>query len=175
MSSRAFGAPVEKFDELHEAIASYIARAAEKLRLQSSVAAAVYVFIHTNRFKEAEPQYGAGVTVALIDPSDDTLRLIAAAREGLEAIYREGYRYKKAGVMLTMLSEKDARQRCLFDNTASTEKSSRLMRVLDAVNAEFGRDTLRSAASGRHQRWAMRSEMRSPRYTTRWDELPVAS
>ena len=175
MSSRAFGASVEHIEEIQAAVASYLARAAEKLRQQSSVAAAVYVFINTNRFKEDEPQYGAGVTVTLLDPSDDTLVLTAAALDGVRAIYREGYRYKKAGVMLTMLTDKDARQANLFEDKTSSEKSSRLMQVMDSVNREFGRDTLRSAASAASSRWAMRAEMKSPRYTTRWDELPSVS
>ena len=175
MSSRAFGASVEHIEEIQAAVASYLARAAEKLRQQSSVAAAVYVFINTNRFKEDEPQYGAGVTVTLLDPSDDTLVLTAAALDGVRAIYREGYRYKKAGVMLTMLTDKDARQANLFEDKTSSEKSSRLMLVMDSVNREFGRDTLRSAASAASSRWAMRAEMKSPRYTTRWDELPSVS
>lgn len=176
MSSRAFGAPVERIEELQAAVITYLSRAAEKLRLQSSVAAAIYVFIHTNRFKDDEPQYGAGVTVTLIDPSDDTRVLTAAALDGLNAIYREGYRYKKAGIMLTMLSDKVSRQGNLFEDKAASEKSTRLMQVMDSINREFGRDTLRSAASGRSQpEWAMRADMKSPRYTTRWEELPIAS
>ena len=175
MSSRSFGAPVETIAELREAVASYIARAAEKLRQQSSVSAAVYVFVQTNRFKTDEPQYSCGVTVPLVDTSDDTMVLTRAAFQGLAAIYRQGFRYKKTGVMLTLLSDKAGRQETLFDDPTSRDKSTRLMAVMDAVNREFGRDTLSSGASGVTQRWAMRSENRSPRYTTRWDELPVVS
>lgn len=175
MSSRSFGTPVETIAELREAVATYIARAAEKLRQQGSVSAAVYVFVQTNRFKIDEPQYSCGVTVPLVDTTGDTLVLTRAAFQGLAAIYRPGFRYKKAGVMLTLLSDKTGRQETLFDDPVSRGKSTRLMAVMDAVNREFGRDTLRSGASGVAQRWAMRSENRSPRYTTRWDELPVAS
>ena len=175
MSSRSFGIPVETIAELREAVATYIARAAEKLRQQGSVSAAVYIFVQTNRFKTDEPQYSCGVTVPLVDTSDDTMVLTRAAFQGLAAIYRQGFRYKKAGVMLTLLSNKAGRQETLFDDPASRAKSTRLMAVMDAVNREFGRDVLRSGACGVAQRWAMRSENRSPRYTTRWDELPVAS
>lgn len=173
MSSRSFGTPVETLAELREAVATYIARAAEKLRQQASVSAAVYVFVQTNRFKTEEPQYSSGVTVPLADTTDDTMVLTRAAFQGLAAIYRQGFRYKKAGVMLTLLSDKTGRQETLFDDPVSRAKSTRLMEVMDVVNREFGRDTLRSGASGVAQRWTMRSENRSPRYTTRWEELPV--
>ena len=175
MSSRSFGRAVEALDELREAVASHVARAAEKLRHQGSLSAAVYVFIQTNRFKEEEPQYSAGMTVPLPNSSDDTLALSQAAFQGLAAIFREGFHYKKAGVMLTLLSDKAARQETLFDAPVTMAKSANLMAVLDAVNRAFGRDTIKSGASGLAQRWAMRSENRSPRYTTRWDELPLVS
>ena len=173
MSSRSFGVPVETMGELRESVASYLARAAEKLRRQNSAAGAVYVFILTNRFQEDEPQHNAGVTVPMADATDDTLALTAAALKGLTAIFRPGFRYKKAGVMLTLLSDKHVRQATLFDDPVAREKSAKLMAAMDAINREFGRDTLRSGVTGVAQRWAMRAGNRSPRYTTRWDELPV--
>ena len=175
MSSRSFGAPVETIEELRESVASYLASAAEKLRRQNSVAGAVYVFVLTNRFKEDEPQYNAGITVPMDDATDDTLALTSAALRGLAAIFRPGFRYKKTGVMLTLLSDKGARQATLFDDPVARAKSEKLMEAMDAINREFGRGTLRSGASGVEQRWAMRAGNRSPRYTTRWDELPVAT
>jgi DNA polymerase V len=156
-------------------VSTYVARAAEKLRRQASVAAVVHVFVHTNRFKDDEPQYNAGRLVPLPEPSDDTLVLTHYALLGLKAIFRPGYRYKKAGIMLTLLSDKAARQGSLFDDPEARVRSARRMAVLDAINRQFGRDTLRSGASGTAQRWGTRSENRSPRYTTRWDELPEVS
>lgn len=174
VSSRSFGERVESMDALREAVATFVSRAAEKLRLDGSVAAAVQVFIHTDRFKEDEPQYHAAVTAPLAEPSADTLVLIGAAMAGLRAIYRSGYRYKKAGVQLVGLSSNQNRQGSLFEDAAKNERSARLMAALDAVNREFGRDALRSAACGTGDAaWAMRASHRSPRYTTRWDELPV--
>ena len=175
MSSRSFGVPVESIEELQEAVACYTTRAAEKLRQQQSTSAAVHVFLQTNRFKDDEPQYHPAITVPLIEATDDTLALISAATKGLRKIFRAGFHYKKVGVMLTLLSNKTARQGTLFDEPAAREKSARLMAVMDAVNQEFGRDTLHSAAEGVAKRWAMRAGMRSPRYTTQWDELPVVS
>jgi DNA polymerase V len=172
MSSRSFGRPVETIEELRESIASYVARAAEKLRRQQSVSAAVYVFIQTNRFNKDE-QYHAGLTVPLHEPTDNTLTLTAAALAGLEVMYRSGYRYKKAGVMLTLLSDKKGRQMSIFDDVAGAQRSTKLMHALDMINRDYGHGTVRSGVSGFAQRWAMRNENRSPRYTTRWDELPI--
>jgi DNA polymerase V len=158
--------------ELHEAVATYVARAAVKLREQRSEAGAVHVSIRTNQFKENQDQYNAAITVALPDATSDTLALTRAASQGLAAIYRAGYEYKKAGVMLLLLRDQHARQAMLFDNLVQREKSSKLMAVMDAINVEFGRDTIRASASGTQQRWSARCDNRSPRYTTRWDELP---
>ena len=173
MSSRSFGHSVEALDELREAVASYVARAAEKLRRQGSVCAAVHVFVQCNPFRPEEPQNNAGTTVALITPSDDTMVLTAAALRGLKTIYRAGFRYKKAGIMLTLLSNKGVQQGSLFDAAADQARSAALMSAMDEVNRLFGSGMLRSGASGTRQRWSMRSENRSPRFTTRWDELPV--
>ena len=175
MSSRSFGVPVESIEELRESVASYLATAAAKLRQQQSSAGAVHVFIQTNRFKAEEPQYNAGITVPLAEPTDDTPVLTHAALKGLEAIFRAGYRYKKAGVLLTLLSDKNSRQSTLFDDQNAREKSTRLMAAIDAINRAYGRDTVHLAVSGTQQRWAMRAGNRSPNYTTRWDELPLAS
>ncbi|MSQ49842.1 MAG: Y-family DNA polymerase [Betaproteobacteria bacterium] len=174
MSSRSFGVPVETLAELREAVASYVARAAEKLRRQNSVAAAIQVFVQTNRFKESDPQYNAGLVVPLPEPTDDIRALTRAAMLGLGLIFKPGYKYKKAGIMLMLISDKTKRQETLFDEPVLRDRSARLMAVMDAANAQFGRDTVRTGASGTNRRWAMRSEYRSPRFTTRWDELPVA-
>ena len=168
MSSRSFGAPVTEIEELREALATYVTRAAEKLRQQGSVAGGIYVFLETSRFKEEEPQYCRGVTLALPNPSDDTRVLISVALKALRSIYRTGFRYKKAGAMLTLLSEKSKAQGSLF-----AAVPSRVMEVVDRINRTMGKDTLKSAVMGVTHRWAMRADYRSPRYTTSWDELPV--
>ncbi len=175
MSSRSFGKPVECIEELQEAVATYVGRAAEKLRQQGSVSGAVYVFVQTNPFKENERQYKAGLTVPLLNPDDDTRVLIHAALKGLKTIYRTGYRYKKAGIMLTLLSDKLTQQESLFCKPLTGLQSARLMSTIDKVNREFGRNTLRAAAAGFAETWKMRAENRSPCYTTRWQELPEIS
>ena len=97
-----------------------------------------------------------------------------AALKALRHIYRPGYSYKKCGVMLMELTAKQQRQETLFDDAAARAKSAKLMVAMDAVNSVWGRGTLRTGAAGMSKGWAMRSENRSPRYTTNWDELPMA-
>jgi len=132
------------------------------------------VFIQTNRFRQADLQYNPGVVVPLPDVSDDTRALTMAALKGIRHIYRPGYSYKKCGVMLMELTTKLQRQETLFDDAAARAKSAKLMVAMDAVNSVWGRGTLRTGAAGMSKGWAMRSENRSPRYTTNWDELPMA-
>ena len=175
MASRSFGAPVESLQEMREAVTLHASRSAEKLRAQGSVAAAVYVFVQTNRFRESDRQYSAGLLVPLADASDDTLALNRAAQLGLQKIYRAGYRYKKVGVMLMLLSDKARRQETLFDDPGALARSVRLMAAMDQLNRTYGRGTLRPAVGGTTQLWAMLCDKRSLHYTTRWDELPVAS
>ncbi len=151
MSSRSFGTSAVDVEELQEAVATYISRAAEKLRQQKSVAGAVYVFLETNRFKEAEPQYSNGVTVPLANPTDDTLILVKTAQRALKSIYRAGFQYKKTGTMLTLLSEHS--QGSLFPTP-----SRGLMAVMDRINSAMGWDTLKSAATGINHRWVTRSD-----------------
>jgi DNA polymerase V len=172
MSSRSFGEMVKTQSALHESVAWHIHLASEKLRAQTSIAGAVYVFVQTNRFRLDDPQYNAGLLVPLVNPSDDTRVLTGTAISGLKRIFRAGFAYKKAGVMLMHLSPKGRQQAVLFDEAESSERSSKMMQVMDSINGVWGRGTLRVASMGTKQRWAMRSENRSKRFTTHWDELP---
>lgn len=172
MVSRSFGATVETIEELAEAVSTYVASAGEKLRKQGSEAAGVYVFVLTNRFRPEEPQNNTGRLVRLAEPTDDTVALTRAALAGLKAIYKAGYKYKKAGVLLPLLSDKVLRQETLFSNELVRVRSSRLMVAMDAVNQQFGKGIIRTGASGTVRRWSMRAGNRSPRYTTCWNELP---
>ncbi|MCG3146448.1 MAG: Protein UmuC [Gammaproteobacteria bacterium] len=172
MSSRAFGAYVYDLAGLEEAVATYVGRAAEKLRRQGSLAGAVQVYIRTNPFKEGHPQYQRGLTVPLPEPADDTRLLVRAALLGLRRLFKPGYAYQKAGVMLMDLTGARHTQAALFDTDRGNPA---LMRVMDRVNACWGRGTLRLAAEGIDPHWRMRRGMMSPCYTTRWAELPRVS
>ena len=171
MSSRSFGNYVYDLESLKEAVASYVAIAAEKLRGQDSVAGMIQVYVRTNPHKENAPQYSKALTIPLPDPSDDTLYLTRVALWGLRRIYRPGFAYQKAGVVLMNLTDAANQQASLF---GTHRDNDRVMAVMDRVNAIWGRGTLRSAATGIAKSWAMRREKMSPRYTTEWDQLPVA-
>lgn len=172
--SRSFGIPVEDASSLREAVADYTARAAEKLRAQRGLAGALAVFISTNRFRADEPQYSNGIAIELPAAISYTPRLMRAASALLERIYRQGYRYKKAGVMLYDIVPEGEAQLGLFESFHDTERTRRLMRTVDRLNRAMGRRTLFFAAGGIDRGWAMRRLYLSKRYTTRWDEIPVA-
>lgn len=173
VSSRSFGRPVESIDELREAVAAYVSRAAEKLRAQRSVAGSVTVFLSTNRFKENDPQYSSGISCRLPVPSSYTPRLIQVAHRLLDEVYRSGYRYKKAGVMLFEIMQEGDAQLDLFSRFHDTDRTRRLMRAVDGINRGMGRHTLHFAAEGIVRPWQMRREFLSARYTTHWNEIPV--
>lgn len=173
IASRSFGKLAVNLEELAESVATHTARAAEKLRSQNSVTGSISIFIETNPHKQNEPQYAQSITIALESPSDNTLKLTDAAIAGLKEIYQGGFRYKKAGVVLNLLSDKPAVQQSLFDDVGTRGKSADLMRALDSINSRFGNAVIRSGAAGTKQVWQMRSGNKSPNYTTQWNELPV--
>ena len=173
MSSRSFGKPVTSLQDLTESVSWHINAASEKLRRQKSFAGAVYVFVQTNRFREDQAQYNAGFVVTLPEPTSDTLLLTRYALRVLKHLYKEGFIYKKCGIMLMDLSEEVHQQVSLFES-ALDPRSTKKMQVLDSLNERFGRGRVRSASCGTHKRWEMLSGARSPRFTTQWDELPVA-
>jgi DNA polymerase V len=171
--SRSFGRPIESLVELEQAVATHASRAAQKLRQQGLAAGMMSVFIMTNRFKANSPQYSNSATLQLAIPSDATDTLIACGLKGLARIYRKGFAYKKAGVMLMDLIPARGQQMNLFE-VLQCPQSSRLDPVLDKINRRFGSNALRYAVMGFEQPWAMRREFCSPHYTTNWCDLPVA-
>ena len=174
ISSRSFGHPVLTFDALRESVATYMTRAAEKLRAQNSVCEAVQIFVMTNRFKVTDHQYSNDAVVPLPNPSADTRLLIRAAVFGLERIYRPGYLYNKAGVILQGISTDAVKQQSLLTTFGDDVKSEAMMQTLDKLNQRFGAGTLNIAAAGIDKSWTMRRENKTPNYTTQWGELPVA-
>jgi DNA polymerase V len=170
MASRSFGKLVTARQEIEEAVASYASRAAEKMRRQNLAAGRLIVFVQTNPFRPHDPQYSREQTVRLPVSTADTGKIIAAAWRGLAAIWRDGFHYKKAGVMLLDLVPAGRVQESLFDKPDGP-KSRAAMRALDILNRRFGRDTVSYAAAGIGRAWKMQRAHLSPRYTTSWDEL----
>jgi len=167
--SRSFGVPVKSLREMREAVAVYMTRAAERLRHAKLAAGVVTVFINTNRFSP-EPQYANSVSHELAYSTDSTDELLGWALAGLEKIFREGYRYKKAGVMLNRLVPADGQTRRLFGD-ADYERSRRVMKAVDEINARHGHDTVRLGVAKTDGRWKTKFLRRSPRYTTKLKEV----
>ncbi len=172
--SRSFGRRVESLESLEEAVSAYVQRAAEKLRRKGLVAGAVQVFLETNRF-QPDPKHEASLCRALPAPTADTLALHGPALRILREIYKPGYKYQKAGVVILDLAPAGRRQLSFLEPRGEERKRREaLMGVLDRANARYGRGALTLAASGLGNKdWHMRQERRSPRYTTSWAELPL--
>ena len=173
--SRSFKHPLTDRADVNEAAAAYASRGAEKLRAAHLQANVLAVFLMTNPYSE-ESRYFNMKTIQLPFPTSDTPELIKHARSGLDEIYREGYLYKKAGVIFRDLAADNCTQTTLFSGN-STERPSQVMETLDRINREFGRDTLRYAATGntRNRKWKTAFQWRSPSYTTDWNQLPRVS
>jgi DNA polymerase V len=170
--TRSFGRPVTELSEMADAVAAFATRAGEKLREHGLVAGVMQLFMHTSRFND-DPPCSSATSVRLLEATDDTLELVGHARRGVERIWRDGYRFVKAGVLLTDLVPAAAAPRPLFGGR-DRARSARLMAAIDDINRRFGRDTVAPAGAGLACGWRPRAEHRSRRYTTRFDELPIA-
>lgn len=168
--SRMFGTRLTELAPIKEAVATYTSRAAEKLRAQQSLCKRLRVSIRTGMFNPDEAKYANGILVELPYPTDDTRLLTKAAQEGVERVFRDGFRYSKAEVLLLDLSQANEITRDLFA-AAQPVASEKLMGVLDAVNGRWGRGTMRLASVPMEPSWGMRREMMSQSFTTRVDEL----
>ncbi len=168
-TSRSFSKPQTQQGKLKEALATYTSRAAEKLRRQKSCAHLLTIFIHTNKFKK-EKYYSNTITITLPEPTDDTTQLIKQAFTGLQQIFQKGYAYQKVGVILSGISPAIQKQLSIF-SPSDRDKREMLMLAMDTINAKFGSDTVKVAATGIEQDWKMQQEIVSPRYTTHWKDL----
>jgi DNA polymerase V len=169
--TRSFGRPVTAWADMREALAHHTARAGEKLRAEGLVAGRMMVFLHTNPHN-GDPWHSAQHG-GRIEPTADTGALIGEAVRMLRPLWRQGYRYAKAGVVLDDLRDAAMEPRSLFP-TRDPNRSARLMAALDAVNVRFGRGALRPLSTGLARPWSTRHARLSPRYTTRADELMEA-
>lgn len=170
--TRSFGKPILAWPDMEQAIAAYATRAAEKLRRHGLVATAMQVFLRTNEFN-SDPKY-ANQSTFEIEPTADSFALIGDAVRAGRCLWRDGFRYAKAGVVLLDLKPVAELPHTLFPSR-DPEKSARIMAALDAVNARYGRQSLKPAVTGLGQSWSMRRQRLSPRYTTNFDEILVAA
>ena len=171
-TTRMFGKPVYELRELREAVATYITRAAEKLRRQNSAAKTISVFLVTNNYSSHYEYKPASSSLYTTLPFATSLTnsLIEHAMPLVEQLYSKGSKYLKAGVILSGIVPDNAVQFNLFEQP-SHHNEKKLMKMIDNVNFSMRNDVLKFASSGTKRDWKMRQELRSPRYTTRWDEL----
>ena len=166
-TSRSFGKMVTDFETLAEAVATYASTCAKKLRKQKSYALSLMVFIHTNNFREDLPQYWKNIVVKLPVPTSETMEIVHYALSGLKNIFIEGYQYKKAGVIITEISE--GAQLGLFDSI-DREKRDKLMQAVDKINGEYN-NHIQLAVQGIGREWKLKQEQLSQRYTTDMNEI----
>lgn len=177
MTSRSFGKPVYDRHFLEEAVATYMSRAAEKLRAQYSVASLASISLITNKHDNIRGKYKYGMSFSLKVPTAHTPTLIAYAKQCVRKLYEPGLKYIKAAVMLTGIVPNSEVQMDLFQPHLYTKRQHKLMESIDAINAYYGRNKAAFAATGLHKQegkkneWAMNQNYLSKRYTTRWDEL----
>lgn len=168
--SRMFGKRLTELAPIKEAVATYTMRASEKLRAQNSLCKKVRVCIRTGMFSPKEAKYGNGVVVDMPYPTGDVRLLTQAAVGALDRIFRPGFRYSKAEVMLLNLCQQGEYTDDLFASSQPAE-ATRVMTVLDQINERWGRGTLRLASVPGDPDWGMRREMISQSYTTKLDQL----
>ncbi|SEN75206.1 DNA polymerase V [Pseudomonas sp. ok266] len=168
--SRMFGKRLTELTPIKEAVATYMMRASEKLRAENSLCKRIRVSIRTGMFNPEEAKYSNGVLIELPYPTDDLRLLTKAAVNAVERVFRPGFKYSKAEVMLVNLCQSGEYTQDLFAATQSIE-ATKLMAVLDEINDKWGRGTLRSAGVPIHPAWAMRREMMSRSYTSKIDQL----
>ena len=174
-TSRSFGKMVSDFDTLAEAVSEYASKCSEKLRKQKSCATMVNVFIQTNGFRQDLPQYGRSYSMSLPVALSNAPELVSIAKKCLKKIYKPGFQYKKAGVLVLGLVPNDQLQSDLFDDGKRAAKIQASI-AMDKVNSIFGRGSVILAATGiRQNKWAMSREFLSPCYTTRWSDIPKVS
>jgi DNA polymerase V len=168
--SRMFGKRLQELPPIKEAVATYMMRASEKLRAQGSLCRKIRVSIRTGMFNPEEAKYANGAVVDLPYPTDDVRLLTTMAVDALDHLFRPGFKYSKAEVMLLNLCQPGEYTEDLFAPSQPCA-STKLMGVLDEINQRWGRGTLRTASVPTNPDWGMRREMMSRSYTTRLDQL----
>lgn len=171
--SRSFGERLTEYEHMRQALCSYAARAAEKLRAEHQYCRHISAFVKTSPFSASEPYYGNQAMVKLLTPTQDTRDIIAAATRCLNVIWRNGHHYQKAGIMLCDFFSQGVAQLNLFDENPPRANSDALMQTIDGINQKKGKGTLYFAGQGIEQPWQMKRDMLSPRYTTRWSDVLV--
>lgn len=168
-TTRSFEKNYTKLEQLKERVTTFAVSCAEKLRKQKSCCNTMMVFIHTNGHRQDLPQYSRNIVVKLPFPTNSSIELAKFANQALEKIFRNGFSYKKAGVIVMDFSSENIKQLKIFEN--SNPKHIPLMQTIDKINASFGQQKIRLASQDLRKVWKMRQEKLSPRYTTKLNEI----
>lgn len=167
LTSRSFGEKLSSFDDLRAAVSHFAARSAEKLHRQHLKTSVLCVFVATSPFDTRNPSYSNSATTVFNQPTQAAADLIQAAHQGLQRIYKPGFSYQRAGVILPDLQSMAWAQKSLFAERDTNE----LQDTLGQINRRYGKNTVRYASEMLSQRWHMRQQFKSPSYTTQWAEL----
>ena len=168
-TSRTFSHPIADVELLAERVAVFVAACAKKLRFQNGVSDTLTVFIYTSRHQQDQPQHQEAFPVHLETATNDTLELTHMALQVLRHIYRKGYLYKKAGVIVSNITSSNTVQQNLFDKINRPQRL-KLNQAIDRINEKLGQNTIRLARQGNGE-WGSKSELSSPHYTTQLDEI----
>ncbi len=168
-TTRSFDKNFTTLEELKERVTTFAVSCAEKLRKQGSCCNAISVFVHTNRFRKDLPQYARSIVVQLPYASNSNMELAKYANIALQRIFKPGYHYKKAGVIVLDFTPENETQLTMFGN--SNPKHAAIMQTLDKLNAAYGRQKVKLAAQDLKRMWVMKQEKLSPRYTTNLKEI----
>lgn len=169
--SRSFSSEIYDIKELQEQIANFSASMAENLRKQCSVVSEMVVFAYTNRFKENEPQTHGSTLISFVTPTSDVRAIVSKAVGATKALFKEGYGYKKAGVIASKIVSDKCIIHSLFEDAESTEREHKITSVLDNINKTFGKGTIKLAVQGSGNIKSS-SDNQSPHYTTLWTDIP---
>ncbi|MDX9919603.1 MAG: Y-family DNA polymerase [Paludibacter sp.] len=172
-TTRSFDHNYKDLTLIKERVASFAVSCAEKLRRQRCCCQSVMVFLHTNGFREDQPQYSKNIVIKLPFATNSSIEIVKFAVMGLEQIFREGYGYKKAGVIVSDFSPEGNQQLTLFDSR--NVKHIELMKAVDNINRSMGQQKVRLAAQEPGRVWKMKQERLSPRYTTNLNEIITVS
>jgi DNA polymerase V len=169
-TARSFGTEVETLSALKESVGTFAVNCSVKLRNEGSCCSSITVFVTTNPFKPNAKQYHGSRTVKLEVPTNDSMEIVVAATRALVEIYRSDCIYKKAGVLVGDITPFEHVQLGLFDSVDRSKRGS-LMKSIDTINAQMGRDKVRLAVQGFDRKWRLRQERLSPCYTTRFGDI----
>ncbi len=168
-TTRSFKNDIQNYNQLKERITTFACSCAEKLRKQQAYGNILTVFIKTNNFRKTKPQYQNSFTVQLPYSSNSSITITKYAIKALHKIYKEGYAFKKGGVIISGIHQKPIKQLNLFEQ--ENPKHEKLMQLMDKINQNLGSHKLKLASQNLEKTWLMKQEKLSKRYTTSWNEL----